>query len=269
MIRILSSMLLVLILHLGHAQTAINQLDSSGQKQGFWQKKQANGNLAYEGTFKNNKPIGEFKRYHTNGLLKARMIYAENSDTIAAELFDTRGKLMAKGNYVGEKKEGAWQHFQNGQLISIEIFRNNQKNGTSKTYYPSGELFQETDWKNNQQNGIYRAYFVTGKPYLECRMAAGKRDGTCQVYYENGQLELDAFYVAGLRNGDWNYYLQDGNFSHTLSYDMGVLLNPQVLDSIQGLKFNQLEKNKSELIDPEKFMDNPGQYMLKNNIRVR
>lgn len=269
MIRILLSVLLILILHTGQAQNAINQLDAAGQKQGFWQKKQANGNLAYEGTFKNDQPVGEFKRYHTNGLLKARLIYPEDSDTIHSELFDNRGQLLAKGKYVDEKKEGEWQYYQKGQLVSTEVFEHNQKHGTSKTYYPTGELFEETTWKFNLENGIYRAYFKSGKPYLECRMVDGKRDGTCHVYYENGQLELDAMYAKGLRNGDWNYYHPDGTFSHTLSYDLGLLTNPQVLDSIQEIQFNKLENNKSELIDPEKFMDNPGQYMMKNNIRMR
>ncbi|WP_157624819.1 toxin-antitoxin system YwqK family antitoxin [Sunxiuqinia dokdonensis] len=269
MIRILSTILLGLILYMGQAQNAINRLDSNGQKQGFWQKKQTNGNLAYEGTFLNDQPLGEFKRYHANGLLKARLFYPEDSDTISAELFDIRGKLMAKGNYVGEKKQGLWQYFQNGQLISEEVFENNQKHGTSKTYYPTGELFEKTDWKNDLQTGIYRAYFKNGKPYLECRMEGGKRDGACQVYYENGQLELDAMYVQGLRNGDWNYYHPDGTFSHTLTYDLGLLLNPQVLDSIQQIQFNELEKNRSKLIDPEKFMDDPGRYMMENRIPAR
>ncbi len=269
MIRILLSILLALILHAGQAQNTINQLDVTGKKQGFWQKKQANGNLAYEGVFKNDRPIGEFKRYHTNGLLKARLFYPEDSDTISAELFDNRGKLMAIGKYVDEKKEGEWQYLQNGQLVSEEFFVNNQKHGISKTYYPTGELFEESDWKNDLQNGIYSAYFKSGKPYLECRMVNSQRDGTCQVYFENGQLELDAFYAKGLRNGDWNYYHPDGTFSHTLNYDLGLLTNPQVLDSIQQIQFNQLDQNKSKLIDPEKFMDDPAQYMMKNNIPAR
>lgn len=269
MIRILFSILLALILHTGQAQNDMNQVDEEGRKQGFWQKEQTNGNVVYEGNFRNDRPVGEFKRYHSNGLLKARLFYPEDSDTIPAELFDNRGKLMAKGTYVEEKKEGEWQYFQNGQLVSTEVFQNNQKHGISKTYYPTGELFEEIHWKNDLQNGVYRAYFKGGKPYLECSMTDNQRDGACQVYFENGQLELDAFYTKGLRHGDWNYYHPDGTFSHTLNYDLGHLTNPQVLDSIQEIRFNELEKNKSELIDPEKFMDNPSQYMMKNNIPAR
>ena len=248
------------------AQTGINEIDASGKKQGMWQKKQDSGRLLYEGTFKDDHPVGEFKRYHTNGLLKARLFYTEGSDSAAAELFDLRGKLMAKGNYLGQEKEGMWQYFQKAQLVSEENFVHGVKTGISKTYYETGELFEETTWENNQKSGIYRAYFKTGKPYLECQMVDGKRDGTCHVFYENGNLELDAFYEKGLRQREWKYNHQNGDFSYALIYDLGLLLNPQVLDSIQQIQFNELEKNKSKLVDPEKFMNDPAQYMMKNNM---
>ncbi|WP_430974286.1 toxin-antitoxin system YwqK family antitoxin [Sunxiuqinia rutila] len=266
MIRYLFLFLLVLTLHTTHAQEQLNQTDQDGLKQGFWQKKQANGNLAYEGHFVNDKPVGEFKRYHTNGLLKARLVYEQGTDTIPAELFDTRGKLMAKGRYLNQQKTGLWLFFQQGQLVSEEQFEQNRKQGISKTYYPSGELFEEINWKDDVKNGIYRAYFKNGKPYMECMMKDGTRDGACQVYFENGQLELDAFYVKGLRHGQWNYSNPDGSFSHSLHYDMGSLTNPQVLDSIQQIQFQELEQNKDKLIDPEKFMDDPLQYMIKNKM---
>lgn len=131
MLKIKSLLLFLLVFQIGYAQNDINQVDGKGQKQGFWQKQQANGNLLYEGHFKNDEPIGEFKRYHPNGMLKARLIYSETSDTIEAELFDIHGKLMAKGKYLGQLKIGKWQYFQKGQLVSEEVFENNQKHGIS------------------------------------------------------------------------------------------------------------------------------------------
>lgn len=269
MIRTVYALIFVLILQTGFAQTDINQTDATGQKQGLWIKKLPNGNKIYEGFFKDDKPVGEFKRYHTNGLLKAHLVYPEDSDTIDAELYDLRGKLMGRGQYIGKLKVGSWQYFQKGQLVSEESFENNLKHGISKTYYPTGELFEETNWKYNLKDGIYRAYFTNGTPYMECMMRNGKRDGTCKVYYQNGKLELDALYEKGLRNGEWVYSNPDGGYSHTLVYDMGILLNPQVLDSIQQIQFKQLEENRKDLVDPEKFMTDPAQYMIKNNILPR
>ena len=269
MSRFLSLVFFILIFQTGYTQSENNQLDDKGQKQGFWQKRLPNGNLQYEGYFKNDQPIGEFKRYHTNGLLKAKLIYKESNDTIAAELFDMRGRPMALGHYIGQEKDGHWQYFKDGQLISEEDYEHGIKNGLSKTYYPSGELFEESHWTNNQKAGIYKAYFKTGKPYMECQMTEGKRDGTCQVYFDNGAMELDGFYKQGLRDGEWKYYQSNGDFAYSLHYDLGMLLNPEVRDSVQQIQLNQMEKNKSNIVDPEKFMNDPMQYMMKNNMMRR
>ena len=43
--------ILVFLITIGHswAQEVINQLDTNGQKQGYWEKKQPNGKLLYTG----------------------------------------------------------------------------------------------------------------------------------------------------------------------------------------------------------------------------
>ena len=41
----------------------IDKTDQQGRKQGQWVKKDADGNVLYEGTFKDGHPVGEFKRY--------------------------------------------------------------------------------------------------------------------------------------------------------------------------------------------------------------
>ncbi|HKJ41417.1 MAG TPA: toxin-antitoxin system YwqK family antitoxin [Sunxiuqinia sp.] len=264
--KVLSLAFFILISLTGFAQSKNNQFDSQGRKQGLWEKRLPNGNLIYQGTFKNDKPVGEFKRYHANGIIKAKLIYTEGSDTIAAELFDSKGKLMAKGHYIGHTKDGHWKYYKQGQLISEENYDQGVKNGVSKTYYPTGELFEETHWKNNQKSGIYRAFFKTGKPYMECQMTDGKRNGTCKVYYENGQLELDGYYWMGLRDSNWIYTKDNGEYAYTLTYNKGSLQNPEVRDSVQALQMNDLEKKKGTLVDPEKFMEDPFQYMQKNKM---
>ncbi|MCW0482535.1 toxin-antitoxin system YwqK family antitoxin [Gaoshiqia sediminis] len=245
-------------------QTGINQVDAAGKKQGLWQKKQENGKLLYEGSFKDDRPVGEFKRYHSNGMVKAIIQDAENSDSSYAKMFDVKGKLMAEGAYLNQQKTGKWSYFGEGKLVSQENYQVGLKEGKSRTYYPSGELFEETDWERNQQTGVYRAYFTNGKPYLECQMKEGKRDGFCQVFRENGDLELEGFYQNGLRHNEWKYYDETGNYSHSFIYDLGLLMNPEVRDSLEQIRFRELEENRHKLVDPEKFMDNPMEYMQRS-----
>ncbi|MCD6598546.1 MAG: hypothetical protein J7L04_12705, partial [Bacteroidales bacterium] len=80
-----------------------NYTDSNGLKQGNWEKKYHNGNIKYTGKFKDNKPIGEFKRYYENKSLQSVMIYDENGTSAQTTFYYKNGKIAAEGKYSGTK----------------------------------------------------------------------------------------------------------------------------------------------------------------------
>ncbi len=242
----------------------LNQTDSNGLRQGLWQKKQDNGRLLYEGQFKDGKPVGEWKRYHSGGQLKAQIEY--RGDTAFTQLFDVWKNKLAEGAFVNEQKEGLWKIFNQNRLIADESYTAGVKNGEAHRYYDSGEVMEVAHWQNGEQDGDYQVLFKSGEPYLQCKMKASMRNGLFLVYFENGRQELVAEYQNNLRNGDWNYYTSDGELRYTLHYQQGKILNPQVRDSVDNLQMQELEKNRDVLIDPEKFMEDPSEYMLKNQM---
>ena len=99
------------------AQNKQNQIDSMGRKQGFWVKKDNEGRLLYQATFKDDKPVGEMKRFHPNGVVKAILTFAEGSSESDAQLFDEKGKLVAQGKYTDQKKTGEWKYFSDSKEI--------------------------------------------------------------------------------------------------------------------------------------------------------
>jgi len=246
------------------AAAQLNQTDANGLRQGTWQKKQANGRLLYEGQFKDDKPIGEWKRYHPGGQLKALIEY--HGDTAYTQLFDVWKNKVAEGAYVNERKEGLWKIFNQNRLVADETYVGGIKNGVAHRYYDTGEVMEETHWQNGEQNGDYKVFFKNGEPYLQCKMRDNMRDGLFLVYFENGRQEMVASYRNNLRDGDWKYYNREGDLRYTLQYDQGKILNPQVRDSVDNLQMQELEKNKDVLMDPEKFMEDPSEYMLKNRM---
>lgn len=249
------------------AQEPVNQTDDAGRKQGLWQKNQANGQLLYSGKFKDDKPVGEWKRYHPNGVVKAVLLYVGNSDSAAVTLFDELGKKVAAGFYRGQEKTGPWVYFDKNGKVAEEEYVGGIKSGKSKTYYPSGELFVETRYAGGIQDGVYRAFFRNGTPYFECRMKGDKRDGLCQIFHENGELETEANYVEGLRDGEWKYYSDQGTYQYTLVYDRGMLLNKSVLDSLEQIRYKQMDESRNKIVDPERFMSDPVEYMIQKGIR--
>lgn len=257
---------IIFILFPFFAFSQINQTDANGLRQGFWQKKQDNGRMIYEGSFKDGKPEGEWKRYHPGGQVKALLNYQQESDSAFAQLFDETRKKVAEGIYIDQKKEGNWIYFSKGQKIAEEYFIKGVKNNTSKKYYDTGELMETADWINGNQQGKYQIYYKNGEPYLQCKMRDNERNGLCLVHTQSGKLEMEANYKNNLRHGKWKFYNQNGVFHYQLNYKDGELLNPSVRDSIAGLQMQEIEKGKGVITDPEKFMDDPSEYMNKMKI---
>jgi antitoxin component YwqK of YwqJK toxin-antitoxin module len=258
--------LLLLISVSIYAQDALNQVDTQGRKQGNWSKKDSEGKLIYQATFKDDKPVGEMKRFHPNGKIKAIMIFEDGSEISDAQLFDEKGKLIAKGKYSGQKKTGEWSYLKENKLVSTENYQDGKKNGLSKRFYQTGELLEESNWLNDRLHGIYRTYFQTGKPYMECNYSEGRRNGVFIVWFPNEIQELDGFYTNNVQDKDWSYYDENGKLLYTLKYADGELLNPEVQDSLDRANVG-IYKNKGDSIpDPEKFLQNPDEYMelMKN-----
>lgn len=240
----------------------LNQTDSDGLRQGSWQKKQANGRLMYEGEFKDGKPVGDWKRYHPGGQIKAEITY--KGDTARTQLYDVWRKRVAEGIFINQKKEGVWSIFKNKQKVAEEEYKGGIKNGVSRRFYDTREVMEECDWVNGKQEGNYQVFYKNGEPYMQCKMTDNLRNGLFLIYFENKQQELVGEYKNNLRHGEWKYYSEKGVYLYSLYYEYGQILNPAVRDSVNGLVMKNLEKNKGAILDPEKFMQDPSDYMMKN-----
>ncbi|SHE76093.1 Antitoxin component YwqK of the YwqJK toxin-antitoxin module [Mariniphaga anaerophila] len=241
----------------------VNHADSNGLRQGKWEKFYSNGQKMYEGQFLNGKPVGEWTRFHEGGQVKAKMNYVENSDSANTQLFDVWGKKVAEGVYLNEKREGRWIYYADGVKVAEEEFAHGVKHGGSKTYYPSGELLEESEWQNGVQQGNYSVFFKNGRPYMQCKFQNGKRNGLCLSYFQNGRVEMEAHYKNNLRNGEWKFNNEQGAYLYSLIYEEGRLLNPEVRDSIDNKQIQNLENTRHNIPDPEKFMQDPTQYMME------
>ncbi len=261
------AILLLFFLPLGvRGQEAGNVTDSLGRRQGFWQKRFPDGKLMYEGHFMDDKPVGEWKRYHDSGILKAILQYQAGNDSVKARLYDPSGKPFAEGPYVHERKEGLWIYYSDERKISEEHFSKGVKNGICRKFYPLGQLLEESEWRGDQPEGIYRAIYPDGKPYMECQYRSGKRHGLCTSYYRSGKTEVEAWYKNNLPEHRWKYFDEDGNVRFELHYSEGVLQNPEVISKMDTRQLEEMEKQRNRLVDPEKYLQNPEEFL---NIKIR
>jgi|WetSurMetagenome_2_1015567.scaffolds.fasta_scaffold00357_19 antitoxin component YwqK of YwqJK toxin-antitoxin module len=233
---------------------SLNRTDPQGNKQGHWIKKYPNQVVMYDGFFKDNKPVGEFKRYYENSTILSVLIFNEAGTEAQATIYHPNGFVASKGKYINQKKEGKWQFFSafiNGYLICEEYYSGNMKNGLSVKMYTDSTVAEKINYINDVKQGEWTQYYPDGTICLKSTYLNGKINGKFEVWYENGKKQFSGQYVNETREGSWYIYNDEGTLKYKLEYTGGIT-NDRQLDIDESDYMDFLEKNKGKIADPEK-----------------
>jgi antitoxin component YwqK of YwqJK toxin-antitoxin module len=234
--------------------TQINKPDQQGRKQGHWIKRFPDETIMYEGFFKDDHPVGEFKRYYENKSLKSILFYSDDGKKATAVIFHPNGKVSSKGIYVDQMKEGKWQFFSataNGYLISEEYYVNNHRNGLSVKFYPDSTIADKVTYVNNVKQGEWIQYYPSGSVWLKTTFKNGKINGSFEVWFANGAIEYSGNYKDDSRDGKWVIYNNNGSVKYKLEYLSGITKDRQ-MDIDESDFLDSLENNRGKIADPEK-----------------
>jgi antitoxin component YwqK of YwqJK toxin-antitoxin module len=238
----------------GQVETHINKSDQQGRNQGHWIKKYPDETIMYEGFFKNDHPVGEFKRYFENKSLRSILFYSEDGRKASAEMYHPNGYISSKGVYVDQMKEGKWQFFSaasNGYLISEEYYIKNHRNGLSVKFYPDSTIAERVTYVNDVKQGEWIQYYPSGAVWLKSYFLNGKINGPFEVWFENGAIEFSGNYKDDSRDGQWVIYNTDGTIKYKLNYLSGITKDRQ-MDIDESDFLDSLENNRGKIADPEK-----------------
>ena len=242
----------------------INYEDINGVKQGHWKKNYPNGKIAYEGYFKDGKPVGLMKRYFEEGGLSTELNYDKEGYKCKAKLFHSNSKLAATGNYYDKKKDSIWSYYSDSErLIAVESYLMGMKNGKFLKYHENGKVAEEVNYENDQKQGLWRIYYPDGSSKMETMFLNNKRNGLFYSYYDNGRVEIKGLYVNDLRDKEWIYYKPDGKLDFKLEYIYGKA-NMDELDRREKKKFEEYEKNRKILKNPQDYINNFEEYFKSN-----
>jgi antitoxin component YwqK of YwqJK toxin-antitoxin module len=228
---------------------AQNLTDVEGRKQGPWVKKYPNGKIMYEGTFRNDTPVGLFKRYNEEGILISELTYGDGNDETAAVFFHPDGTKAAEGIYMARMKEGLWRFWSATTppyLISEEHYHQDLRHGLSKKYYPDSTLAETVTWDSGMRTGEWLQYYPDGAICLRAEYIGGKLEGPFSYYHRNGNLYYEGHYSEDLKTGDWMVFYENGKLKQIIEYREGRPTDPKVAD--QETKFlDDLEKNRDRI----------------------
>ena len=108
--------------------------------------------------------------------------------------------------------------YNNGQVKSIENFKNGKLNGEFKEFFEDGKLFQIATFKNGDMKNI-KVFYKNGNLKFEQNLK--DRKGKYRGYYPNGKLEVEGEVFQGDEIGLWKYYNENGSLSSEGMYKEG------------------------------------------------
>ena len=105
--------------------------------------------------------------------------------------------------------------YKDGQVESIENFKNGKLNGEFKEFFEDGSLSQIGTFKNGDMKNI-KVFYENGNLKFEQNLK--DRKGRYKGYYPNGQLEEEGEVFQGEKIGVWKYYNEEGKLSSEVIY---------------------------------------------------
>lgn len=241
----------------------INQVDKNGLKQGKWTKVYSNGSTAYIAYFKNNKPIGELKRFHENGKLASFLKYDNEGEHATAIFYDDKGNKISEGKYNRKLKNDKWTYFKNGIKVKEENFKNDTLDGFQIIYFDNGQVYDKKKFKNGVQVGIWEKFYKNGQINMKSFLVNGLMHGAMIRYYKSGMTEVKGSYKNDLKDGIWTFYDEQGKVLDTIEYINGKDVNEEAVEKSESDAYKQNIMKSKTLLDPENFKNNPEDYPHK------
>lgn len=244
--------------------TAINQTDQQGRRQGLWIAKYPNGNIKYEIYFKDGHPAGLYKRYYSTGALLVEMKFDPSGHRASATFYDMDGNRIAKGYYYDQKRDSLWQFFINDSIVLKEVmYHKGVKDGFERIYSPNyyPNLLQERYYKNGVLDSVAVDYYFDGTPKSIMFYKNGKLNGPFQLYYYGGGVKIKGQYKNDYMEGVWEFHNPDGTVD-TVRYHLGQNVDKKQTEAETKI-IKAMEQAKGKIPEPEELFKK--QFGLQGN----
>jgi len=229
-----------------------NQRDAGGLKQGYWEAVDSNGKLVYSGYFKDDRPVGEMKRYFPTGGVRVIMNYDDTGTKVRSQFFWQSGELAAQGNYIDTQRDSVWLYYSNyTRALSQRVeFTAGKQNGKAQSFYPGGSVAEETIWKDGLKEGVWIQYFNNGQIKSTSVYINDKLEGAFATFYPGGKPEIEGAYRNGVPDGEWKRYDENGKLASTIKYTNGKIANYEELEAAQQEFFKKVMEQEGRIPEP-------------------
>lgn len=254
-----------------YTKTQLNEVYSviagTNTRHGLYKSYDRAGILLEEGTYKNGKENGTWKKY-----------YGVTMASLYNDPVNWKGKLWETCNYLNGKRHGyrarfkypkgvkrlehEWTYENNDIIKEVLYYENGNKkasfqlNGECKEWNENGVLTAEHIYKNGnpiksieyyesgqkklllQLNGDCGEWFENGSKKKEYKYVEGEVVGTYKEWYEDGQLMCDKIYDRNSILISENVYFNSGKPKSVFHCD-SVICKKVIYDSLTGQNIEQ------------------------------
>ncbi len=218
----------------------MNQTDAKGRKQGDWGKTYPKSKIyQYKGQFKDNKPVGTFTYFYPIGKVKAVIKHDPTGNRAVANLYHENGQIMSIGIYRNEKKDSVWRNFgPSGRLSNTESYKADSLHGPKIIYFVPEDLEDKRQVVASITN-----------------FSNGTVEGEYKEFFDDGGLRKVGNYVSGKRNGEWTSYHITGKPMMLERFKMGVKHGWQIAYDEAGVETNRMYFYKGKQAVGEQLED--------------
>ena len=195
---------------------------------------------------------GDFKEWHPNGILWKQGTYDENRRIGEWKFMDENGTLAKHAFYSSDGiPDGEWTYFNDdGSKRRVENYRSGKKHGTFLRYDPNGmQLLSQQNYEDDKLHGKLIRWFPAvdngeePRVQREAVFVHGQRDGTATEWHENGIKRSQVEFKEGKRHGRTQRWDAEGNLELDLKFVDGEPVEEPV-------KENPVTEDSSEKDEP-------------------
>ncbi|TLX76200.1 toxin-antitoxin system YwqK family antitoxin [Labilibacter sediminis] len=134
-------------------------------------------------------------------------------------------KILEKGNFTNNLKDGIWTSFFDNGNINHEItFVKGKAKGLAKFYYENGLLRESGNWQIDHWQGEYQYYFESGQLSYDWNYnEKGKREGEQKYFHANGEKMYEGNWNNGKTVGALKVYNEAGILVQEKLFENGAV----------------------------------------------
>jgi antitoxin component YwqK of YwqJK toxin-antitoxin module len=163
-------------------------------------------------------PCKDYKDFQINECVVEGSVDSNNLKQGYWKISDQKNKLLFKGNYLDDKKDGWLDVFSDDKLVCCGKYDSDKKQGFWRFLRLVNETKKFVNYRNDTLVGLAREFTSDSILISDGSYGYGLKNGYWKFYYTNGTIKEQGYYQDNYKSGWWQSYDTKGKLIEEASY---------------------------------------------------